>query len=66
MDTIHLGDIYADVKLPRHEWRIVEERDRERFTLERVDKPTIMRFLDGAALHDPRRYRRTRIGNAAG
>lgn len=59
MDTIRVGDIYADVNPPRREWRIVEDRDGERFTLERVDRPTILRFLDRAALGDPHRYRRS-------
>ncbi|HEX9461762.1 MAG TPA: hypothetical protein VGB82_04120 [Alphaproteobacteria bacterium] len=55
-DPIRVGDTYVDVNPPRRKWRIVEQRRREQFTLERVDKPRVLRFLDTAALRDRTRY----------
>lgn len=54
-----LGQIFYDPKLPRQEWRVCEEAD-GKYVLERLDKPSIQRFLDAAILKDDTRYRRRR------
>lgn len=53
---IHLGDIFSSVQPPRREWRVVEAPGAGHFTLECVDKPSSLRFLDASALLDSSRY----------
>jgi hypothetical protein len=53
---ISIGDTYLDARPPRHEWRVIETHRGERFTLERVDKQSVLRFVDHDGLCDPRRY----------
>ena len=52
-----IGQIYADAKPPRRQWRIVRQRG-DSFTLERTDKTTVLRFVDADALTDTTRYLR--------
>ena len=54
-----IGQVFADAKPPRREWRIVR-RHGGTFALERTDKPNVSRFVDAAALDDLNRYRRIR------
>lgn len=54
---LSIGAIFVDVKPPRREWRIAR-RDANSLVLERVDKPTVLRFLAPAELRDPLRYAR--------
>jgi len=55
--ALSVGEIYVDVKPPRREWRIAR-REGDVLVLERVDKPTVLRFLAPAVLRDPLRYGR--------
>ena len=52
---IEIGRIYMDAKPPRRTWRVCRE-DKGTYTLERIDKPSTMRFVDEAALSDHNRY----------
>jgi hypothetical protein len=54
-DSAAIGQIYIDIKPPRREWR-VSERRAGTLMLERVDKPTVFRFVEPAALRDTNRY----------
>lgn len=54
--SIQIGQIYKDARPPRRSWRVSENHDGI-YTLERVDQPDVMRFVDAAALWDDDRYR---------
>lgn len=56
-DEVRIGQIYADAKPPRREWRVVKEIE-DRYVLQRVDKPGVSRMPDLEALLDSRRYLR--------
>lgn len=53
--SVKVGQVYVDVKPPRREWHVVEERENT-FVLQRADKPTVRRFLQESDLLDPHRY----------
>lgn len=54
---VSIGDVYVDVKPPKREWRISQYRG-DSVTLERVDKPSVFRFLATVELNDRNRYAR--------
>lgn len=54
---VRVGQVYVDVKPPRREWRVHEEKD-GLFTLVRTDDARVIRCLEADALLDDTRYRR--------
>lgn len=52
-----VGAVFVNLKPPRREWRI-SRWDGDVLILERVDKPTVLRFLAPAELRDSLRYAR--------
>lgn len=57
-NEVCVGQIYADVKPPRRQWRVTEYRD-GLYVLERLDNPNVVRFRGTAELQDENRYLRT-------
>jgi hypothetical protein len=55
MDQIAVGQIYADAKPPKREWRVRRCRADD-IVLERVDKTTVSRFIVVADLRNSERY----------
>lgn len=52
---IQIGRIYSDAARPHRAWRVVERRG-DRFMLQRLDNPNIMRFEDAKTLTDTHQY----------
>jgi hypothetical protein len=50
-----VGEIYVDARPPRREWRVTQIHDGT-ITLERIDKPSTLRFVNIPTLHDSNRY----------
>jgi len=55
--SVSPGDVYVDIKPPRREWRVSRLKG-DSIVLERLDKPSTLRFLSLPELSDPLRYRR--------
>ncbi|MEF2559204.1 hypothetical protein VQ044_23995 [Aurantimonas sp. C2-5-R2] len=51
-----IGDVFIDVKPPRHSWQVQSIYGGGTHVLERTDNPKIMRFLNVEALRDRQRY----------
>ncbi|MEX2200646.1 MAG: hypothetical protein WD711_04555 [Dongiaceae bacterium] len=54
-DNIGVGSIFSDAKPPRKEWRI-DSIDGNTIMLERIDKPSVIRFVNSDSLRDSNRY----------
>lgn len=53
--SIQVGACFVDAKPPKKEWRI-DSIEGNTITLERIDKPAVIRFVDSNSLRDSNRY----------
>jgi hypothetical protein len=53
--AVKVDDVFANVAPPQREWRVTQ-RDGETITLERIDRPGALRFIEVSELLDARRY----------
>lgn len=60
---VNVDDVFINIAQPQREWRVTQH-DGETVTLERVDRPGALRFVEVAELRDSNRYLLKRHGVA--
>ncbi|MDO8973887.1 hypothetical protein [Reyranella sp.] len=55
ISSVKVDDVFVNVAQPQREWRVIQY-DGETFTLERVDRPRSLRFVQINELLDSTRY----------
>lgn len=61
LSPVNVNDVFVNVAQPQREWR-VSQHDGETITLERIDRPGSLRFVQINELMDSNRYLSRRSG----